>query len=101
MAFREGFPGGILGTSAIAVLLGAASLLSACSIFEDTEGEPAAAPITGCEQQAKALGFQVVQVGEEQPTPLGNVVPVLVNWGQNGGVHLLCRRAPDGTVTLG
>ncbi|HUK07641.1 MAG TPA: hypothetical protein VLX09_07220 [Stellaceae bacterium] len=100
MALREGFPWGVRGTWAIAVLLGFGSLLSACSAFDDTSGAPAA-PITGCEEQAKALGFQVVQVGETQATSFGDFAPVLVNWGRNGGVHLVCRRGPDGTVTLG
>jgi hypothetical protein len=85
-------------------LFGAAMLLGGCSVFDETEA-PApttAAPITGCQQQAQAMGFQVVRVDPQETDGHGDpVVPVLVNWGQNGGVHLLCRTGPNGTVTLG
>ena len=91
---------------AAAALLATAFLLGACSLFSDDEAAPAApavsAPAGSCEQQAQALGFQVIRVDPQQTDATGNVVtPVLVNWGQNGGVHLLCRRGPNGTVTLG
>ena len=85
----------------VAVLIAAASLLSACSVFDDTAEQAPTVPITSCEQLAQSVGFSVVQVGTEQSGPEGSVVPLLVTWGNNGGVHLLCRHGPNGTVTLG
>lgn len=93
---------------AAAALLVTVVLLGACSLFSgDEETAPQAAPAASappgsCEQQAQALGFQVIRVDPQQTEANGAVVtPVLVNWGRNGGVHLLCRRGPNGTVSLG
>jgi len=90
-----------------ASVLGIAFLLSACSVFgTDEVAAPQApavsAPITSCQQQAQALGFQVIRVDPPETDANGiTVTPLLVNWGQNGGVHLTCRPGPNGTVTVG
>jgi len=85
-----------------AVAAAAATLLLAgCSIFDVEDVAPAAAPVAGCQQQAEALGFRVLAVEPAQPGPYGSVTPVLVQWGDSGGVHLFCRSNPDGSVTLG
>jgi len=86
----------IAPTVARAAILGAALLLCGCAA-----AEPASLPIAGCQQQAQALGFRVLSVDSAQAEPEGTVVPVLVDWSQNGGAHLDCRPDAGGGVTIG
>ena len=55
-----------------------------------------------CEQEARRLGFVVLEVGSPTPQPDGgDAVPIFVKWGSGGGVHLRCRYDPTYGTTLG
>jgi len=58
---------------------------------------------TACQQQAQRLGFIVLGAeGPAEQQPDGSAAyPVLVQWGNDGGVHLRCRIDGAGGVTLG
>ena len=55
-----------------------------------------------CQQEAQRLGFRVLGVeGTPTPQPDGSTdYPILVQWGNDGGVHLQCRMSAGG-VTIG
>jgi len=54
-----------------------------------------------CQQEAQKLGFAVLGAGTPEQQPDGSTVyPVLVQWGNDGGVHLHCRMGAGG-VTIG
>lgn len=82
---------GILGVLALA------PLLVACE--QDVPPPPLGPVPAGCQQEAKRLGFTVLGT-EGQPERLDDGTsdyPVLVQWGNDGGVHLRCRTGPSGT----
>ncbi len=51
-----------------------------------------------CQQEAQRLGFRVLGTeGEPEHLSDGTLdYPVLVQWGNDGGVHLRCRTGPTG-----
>ena len=54
-----------------------------------------------CEQEARRLGFIVLEVGPPTPQPDGgDAVPILVQWGSGGAVHIRCRYDPTFGATL-
>ena len=62
---------------------------------------PSPAP-EACQQAARRLGFIVLGTGELEPQPDGSAAyPILVQWGNDGAVHLRCRTDGAGGVTLG
>ena len=81
---------GLLGVLALApALIGCA---------QDVPPSPLGPVPTGCQQEAQRLGFKVL--GTEGPPEQSDNgtsdYPVLVQWGNDGGVHLRCRVGPGG-----
>jgi hypothetical protein len=85
---------GIMGVLALAPgLLGCA---------EFTPQEPLSPAPAACQQQARNLGFTVLDTGPLEPQPDGSAAyPILVQWGNDGAVHLRCRTDGGAGVTIG
>ena len=85
---------GIFGVLALApALLGCA---------QDVPPSPLGPTPPACQQEAQRLGFAVLGT-EGPPDQLSDGTrdyPILVQWGNDGGVHLRCRVGPIG-VELG
>jgi hypothetical protein len=83
-----------------------ATLALAPALFGCTQDMPEASPYgptpPACQQQAQRLGFSVLGVeAAPQQLPDGSTdYPVLVQWGNDGGVHLTCR-VSGGLATIG
>jgi len=89
---------GIVGVVALApVLFGCADEEVPPSPSSPVSPAPAA-----CQQAARNLGFIVLGTGELELQPDGSAAyPILVQWGNDGAVHLRCRTDGVGGVTLG
>ena len=65
---------------------------------------PPASPLSpapvACQQEAQRLGFIVLgaEGGPELQTDGSSDYPILVQWGNDGGVHLHCRLSPGGVI---
>ena len=76
------------------------ALIAGC-MQQPVELQPRSAS-PACEQEAKRLGFIVLEVGLPTPQPDGgDAVPILVQWGNGGAVHIRCRYDPALGATLG
>ena len=87
---------GILGVLALA------ATLFGCAEDVPPPSSPLSPAPAACQQEARRLGFIVLGVeGTPQQEPGGSTAyPVLVQWGNDGGVHLTCRTSAGG-VTIG
>ncbi len=90
---------GDMGMARISIfgILALAPLLVACA--EDVPPSPLGPVPTGCQQEAQRLGFTVLgtEGAPDRLTDGTNDYPILVQWGNDGGVHLRCRVGPGGT----
>ena len=82
-----------------------AALMLAPALFGCAQNVPPSSPVGSvpavCQQEAQRLGFAVLGEGTPEPQPDGSTdYPVLVQWGNDGGVHLHCRVGAGG-VTIG
>jgi hypothetical protein len=86
----------------IAILAGLALAPALCSCAQDVPpSSPVGSVPVACQQEAQRLGFAVLGDGTPEPQPDGSTnYPVLVQWGNDGGVHLHCRVGAGG-VTIG
>jgi hypothetical protein len=83
-----------------------AALALAQALFGCVQSVPPASPQSpapeACQQAARKLGFIVLGTGELEPQPDGSAAyPILVQWGNDGAVHLRCRTDGAAGVTLG
>jgi hypothetical protein len=85
---------GILSVLALAPAL--------CGCADDVPGSSPLGPAPeACQQAARTLGFTILGAGTPEQQPDGSSdYPILVQWGNNGGVHLRCRMGAGG-VTVG
>jgi len=87
---------GILGVLALA------PALFGCGQDAPPPSSPLSPAPEACQQAARNLGFIVLGGGELEPQPDGSAAyPILVQWGNDGAVHLRCRTDGAGGVTLG
>jgi hypothetical protein len=82
-----------------------AALALAPALLGCAQTAPPSSPVgsvpAACQQEAQRLGFAVLGNGTPEPQADGSTVyPVLVQWGNDGGVHLHCRVGAGG-VTIG
>lgn len=86
----------------IGILAALALAPALCGCEQDVPASPplGSAP-AACQQEAQKLGFAVLGDGTPEPQPDGSTdYPILVQWGNEGGVHLRCRVSAGG-VTIG
>ena len=87
---------GILGVLALA------PALFGCAEDAPPPSSPLSPAPEACQRAARDLGFIVLGGGELEPQPDGSAAyPILVQWGNDGAVHLRCQTDGAGGVTLG
>jgi len=70
-------------------------------VEQPAEQQPSGAA-AACQQEARRLGFTVLEVGTPTTSASGSEdVPVLVQWGNGGATHLRCRYDRTYGMTLG
>jgi hypothetical protein len=93
-----------MGVARIGILgvLVLAPALAGCEQDMPPSPSPLSPAPAACQQEAQRLGFRVLGVeGTPELQPNGSTsYPVLVQWGNDGGVHLTCRLSAGG-VTIG
>jgi len=86
---------GILGVLALA------PALFGCGQNAPPPSAPLSPAPEACQRAARNLGFIVLGTGELEPQPDGSAAyPILVQWGNDGAVHLRCRTDGAGGATL-
>jgi hypothetical protein len=86
---------GILGVCALAPAL--------FGCVQNAPPSPLGPAPVACQQEARRLGFTLLGAeGAPDQLPGGTLdYPILVQWGNDGGVHLRCRLGPGGGVQIG
>ncbi len=87
---------GILGALALA------PALFGCANEAPPQATPLAPAPAACQQEAQRVGFTVLGVEAAPEREVDGTInyPILVQWGNDGGVHLRCR-VGSGGVTIG